>query len=437
MPPSTPVSRADAAHFLRRIGFGGSLSEIDALVGQTRQAVVTAALDFSTAPAVVRPAVDDRSSQWQSYINGYQWWAERMVATSKPLQEKLTLFWHGHFCSAMEKVNDMGAMFDQNQLFRTHALGDFHDLCQAVAIDPAMLVYLDNATNRVGAEQENFARELMELFTMGVGNYSESDVIAMAKAWTGHNSVGWNGSFYDASYVFVGARHDNSSKTLFGLTQNRNGPAAITEIVRGSKQQACARFIAKKLFKFFAHTNPSDAVVQALASSFIASSMSIATLVEQILLHDEFWSSASRYQRVKSPVEFVVSTLRRIPVPVADSGITWSMESMGQVLFNPPNVAGWGHNEYWLSTATAWGRGSWLGGLRWHLDDINWWGTLKDLSAGGATQKILDDLGIVDASTATRNALQSWFNLTKPQNSWAIQPNALVVAGLTPEFQLA
>jgi uncharacterized protein (DUF1800 family) len=114
----------------------------------------------------------------------------------------MTLFWHNHFCSGQDKLFDMGAMFDQNQKFRTLGMGNVETLCQTIAIDPAMLVYLDNATNRTGAEQENFARELMELFTLGVGHYTEADVIAMAKAWTGHNIVGWNGSFTDPTYVY-------------------------------------------------------------------------------------------------------------------------------------------------------------------------------------------------------------------------------------------
>lgn len=438
MPVSSVLSRSDAAHFLRRVGFGGTETEIQYFTGRTRLQAVTEAMDFSTAPAVVAPPVYGPNNQWEKWVSGLEWWVERMRSTTKPLQEKITLFWHGHFCSEQWKVSDMGAMFDQNNLFRTQGLGNFHSLAQAVSIGPAMLVYLDNATNRVGAEQENFARELMELFTLGVGNYTEADVVSMAKAWTGHNSVGWNGTFYDATYVYRPERHDNSIKALFGLTpRNWNGPEALTEIINGSKRPQCARFIARKMYRYFANANPSDATVQYLADAFAGSNMDIATLVREVLLHEEFWGAQSRYALVKSPIEFVVSVLRRVPIPTDDAGLSWSMESMGQVLFNPPNVAGWGQNGYWLSTATAWGRGQWLSGMRWRLADLGFWATLEDMTAANAVTAIFNDLGIVDPSPNTRSQLQSWFTSMRSSASWAIQPNALIMGGTCPDFQLA
>jgi uncharacterized protein (DUF1800 family) len=433
MPATDIVSSTDAAHLLRRVGFGPTVAEIGALTGLTRQAAVASVMDFTGAPAVVRPSVDDRDNEWECYVNAQEWWVERMRTTNKPLQEKMTLFWHNHFCSGQDKLFDMGAMFNQNQKFRDHGMGSFLNLCQLIAVDPAMLVYLDNATNRVGAEQENFARELMELFTLGVGHYTESDVIAMAKAWTGHNIVGWNGSFTDATYVYYPGRHDNTNKTLFGLTQNWNGPQAIVEIVDGSKRIECSQFIARKMFKFFAHTNPSDALVNSLAATFAASNMTISNLVQAILLHDEFWSANSRWALVKSPIEFVVDVLRRLGRPSTDAGLPWAVEGMGQVLFNPPNVAGWGQNAYWLSTATAWARGGWLNWIKWRLDSWNFWDGISALPAATAVQKIFDDLGILEPSTATRTQMTSWFTA---EPSWARQPNALIVGAMCPEFNV-
>ena len=434
MPATDIVSSTDAAHLLRRVGFGPTAAEIGALTGLTRQAAVASVMDFTGAPAVVRPSVDDRDNEWECYVNAQEWWVERMRTTNKPLQEKMTLFWHNHFCSGQDKLFDMGAMFNQNQKFRDLGMGSFLNLCQVIAIDPAMLVYLDNATNRVGAEQENFARELMELFTLGVGHYTEQDVIAMAKAWTGHNIVGWNGSFTDPTYVYYPARHDNTNKTLFGLLpQNWNGPQAIVEIVDGSKRTECSQFIARKMFKFFAHTNPSDALVNSLAATFAASNMTISNLVEAILLHDEFWSATSRWALVKSPIEFVVDVLRRIGRPSTDAGLPWAVEGMGQVLFNPPNVAGWGQNAYWLSTATAWARGGWLNWFKWRLDSWNFWDGIGSLPVATAVQKIFDDLGIFEPSTATRTQITSWFTA---EPSWARQPNALIVGAMCPEFNV-
>jgi uncharacterized protein (DUF1800 family) len=437
MPATDIVTSQDAAHLLRRVGFGPTAAEIQALTGLTRQAAVASVMDFTGAPAVVRPAVDDRDNQWDCYVNAQEWWVERMRTTTKPLQEKMTLFWHNHFCSGQDKLFDMTAMFDQNQKFRTLGMGNFETLCQTIAVDPAMLVYLDNATNRVGAEQENFARELMELFTLGVGHYTEQDVVAMAKAWTGHNIIGWNGSFTDPTYIFRANRHDNSVKTLFGISQNWDGPQTITEIVNGSKKTECSRFIARKMWKYFAHTQPSDGLVNALAAVF-AGSMVISDLVGAILLHDEFWSSASRWSLVKSPVEFVVDVLRRVGQPSTVAGLPWAVEGMGQVLFNPPNVAGWGQNAYWLSTATAWARGGWLTHLKWRLDPWNFWDEFKAsgasaLPAATAAQKIFDDLGIFEPSNATRNHLIAWWNL---EPTWARQPNALIVGAMCPEFNV-
>ena len=270
MPVSDIVTDKDAAHLLRRVGFGPTTAEIQALTGLTRQAAVTQVMNFAGAPPVARPVVDDpeRRNQWDCFVTGLEWWVDRMRTSPTPLQEKMTLFWHNHFCSSQDKVSDMTAMFDQNQKFRTLGMGDFETLAQAVAIDPAMLVYLDNATNRVGSEQEKFGRELMELFTLGVGNFTEADVVAMAKAWTGHNIVGWNGTFTDPTYVFKPTRHDPSLKTLFGITQAWDGPQAITEIVKGSKRPACARFIATKLLRFLANANPTVATIDSVTAQF-------------------------------------------------------------------------------------------------------------------------------------------------------------------------
>ena len=438
MPVTDILSDRDAAHLLRRVGFGPTTTEIAALTGLTRQQAVAQVMNFSGAPTVVRPAVDDpqRRNQWDCFVAGIEWWVERMRITPVPLQEKMTLFWHNHFCSSQDKLNDMTAMFDQNQKLRVNGMGDFESLCQIIAVDPAMLVYLDNATNKVGSEQENFARELMELFTLGVGNFSEADVVAMAKAWTGHNIVGWNGSFTDPTYVFNANRHDNTVKALFDVApRNWDGPATITEIVKGSKRAACARFISAKLFRYFAHTNPSAAVVDAITAQF-SPTMVIADAVRAVLLHDEFWAPVSRHALVKSPIEFVVDLLRRLNRPAVDAGLPWAIEGMGQVLFYPPNVAGWGQNAYWLSTATAWGRGGFLNWFKWHLDDWGIWATLKDLDADAGVARLISDLGILDVSAGTRQAMRDWFSAAKASASWSIQPNALVVGAMCPEFHV-
>ena len=377
------LTSSDAAHFLRRIGFGGTTAEIDTYTGMTREDAVTLAMDFTAAPEVVPPADLAQENQWWAHSNAIDWWIHRMADTTHPLQEKLVLFWHNHFCTGQSAVSDMSQMFLQNQLFRPVGpgnpeglgLGHFRDLTRAVSFGGAMLVYLNNDTNRKGREQENFARELMELFTVGVGHYTEADVVAMAKAWTGHNTVGWvPAGYYDATYHYYDDRHDKTNKSLFGGAtsslfgaQPRNWDAAetIDELVLGLKQADTARYVARKMYRFFIAENPSDVVVQQLADAWIAGGMQIAVLVRETLLHDDFWAPVNRYAIVRSPIEWVVATLRRTGYRFTANSAEGRnfLESMGHVPFDPPNVAGWKMNAYWLSTAAAWARGgmaSWL-----------------------------------------------------------------------------
>jgi uncharacterized protein (DUF1800 family) len=453
------LTSSDAAHLLRRVGFGGTAAEIDALTGATREAAVSEVLDFTSAPDVVPPADLGDENQWWAHSNAIDWWVHRMADSPKPLQEKVALLWHGHFCSGQETVGDMRDMFTQNQLFRPAGpgnpgglgLGSFRDLCWQVAISGAMLVYLNNDTNVRGAEQENFARELMELFTLGVGNFTEADVIAMAKAWTGHNTVGWNGSEYDATYLFRANRHDTGNKTLFGITQNWDAPATIDELVNGSKQAVTARFIALTAYQFFTREVPSPSTVQQLADVFVASGMDVRSLIEAVLLHDDFWHPSTRYALVRTPVEFVVATLRRTGyrfTPNSAEGRNF-LTPMGQTPFEPPNVAGWGVNGYWLSTATAWARGNFASWMRWKVGDAaNQLPILPELKAGSngrvalsapaAVSVLFDALGIVEPSPATRARLEAWYTAANTSsNGWSIRGNALMLGLLTPDFQLA
>lgn len=430
-----PLDAAAAAHLLRRVGWAPSTAEVAAFVGLERVDAVDAVL-HATPPAVVPPPDLGREQQWWAQFDTVAWWVQRMMTTPAPLVERMTLFWHGHFCSAQEKVYDMEAMFRQNQIFRTHALGDFREMAQQVAIDPAMLVYLDNETNRAGAEQENFARELMELFTIGVGQFTEADVIAMAKAWTGHNTVGWNGTFHDTTYVFKSNRHDNGDKTLFGITRNWDGPETIDEMCFGVRAVALSRFIARKVFSFLAHTAPSDTTVDALATTFRNADLDIGALVRAVLLHDDFWAPVSRYALVKSPTDFVVSTLRCLGLPAADAGLLWSMDGMGQTLFDPPNVAGWKQNRYWISTATTSARGKWLEFLRWRLQGGFFDGLQNQANAAVGVQTMLDRFRISDVEQATRARLEQWFTTTRTNHRWALAFDPVVVVALTPDFQV-
>ena len=466
MPADTIVSETDAAHLLRRTGFGGSPTEIAALSGKSRRECVDIVMGFRadqptpSGPDVGRPAWLTNDEQWHVHGQVIEWWADRMatlpnptqapisapaVAGDLPIYERLAFFWHDHFACSQEKVHDIEAMWDQLGLFRRMAMGGFADLTRAVAIDPAMLVALDNQHNTVWEPQENFGREIMELYTCGVGNFTEDDVVAMTAAWTGHNTVGWNHveRFWDSTYRYRSDDHDHGSKTLFGITANWNGVAqhggerdVIDELVFGVRQDATAERIAGLLFRYFANLQPSPATIGDLADQFRAGDMEIAVLLRAVLLHEDFWSESSRWAQVKNPLDFVVSVIQRTGIPAAEFHLGWRMESMGMVPLDPPSVAGWGKGMAWLSTASAWGRGSFASSLRWahemdgHLEDLH------DRDRGDAVDEIFGFYGIEEPSTATRDRLLEWFDDARAAHPWSITPQARMIGALVAEFQV-
>ena len=465
MPASDITSRPDVAHLLRRTGFGGTGAELTALTGKTRETCVDAAMGFTSSdnapagPDVGVPLFVNHESQYQAHTDAITWWIQRMadldnplsvpdpvpaVSAALPLHEKMALFWHEHFACNQDKVFDFPQLWDQVGLFRRRGLGNFDTLLREVAVHPAMLVCLDNQNNVAGAEQENFARELMELYTCGVGNFSEADVVAMARAWTGHNTVGWTGSRWDATYVYSSQHHDDADKTLFGITARWNGIQmtagqrdTITELVYGARQFETARFITRKLFRYFVHLDPTSGQVDALAAVFISAGMEIAPLMRAILLHDEFWGDQARYALVKSPAEFVATTVRRSGLDAAALGLRWRMSPMGQTLWDPPSVAGWGAGDYWLSTASAWGRGGFARGLRWPASNGGLLAGLNDSNDDeAAAQAIFDLFGLEEVSTTTRNAIKRWHRRAYADARWSTVPQGFLLGLLCPEFQV-
>jgi uncharacterized protein (DUF1800 family) len=291
-----------------------------------------------------------------------RWWMDRMIATSTPLREKLTLFWHGHFATGVSKVRDPRLMYMQNQLFRSAGAGSFEALTQAVAKDGAMMIWLDTSTDKKAHPNENFAREMMELFTLGIGNYTQDDVTAAARGFTG-----WT---YDRSryqYVFRPAQHDYGSKTYLGATGDWNGEDIIHIAV---SRPESARFVLAALWSHFAYpVAPSDPVVSDLLSGY-GGSLSVAGALRSVFLHPAFRSAQSRTGLLKQPAEYLAGSARALGLDASLASSTAGAQqtgagrrstldlpalagALGQTLFNPPNVGGWGQNGYWLSTATA------------------------------------------------------------------------------------
>ncbi len=290
-----------------------------------------------------------RASKLETHRLAY-WWANRMLATNRPLEEKMALFWHGHFATSEDKVRDYRKMLKQLTLFQTKGLSDFRELLIGVAQDPAMLAYLDAAVNVKGAPNENFAREIMELFTMGVGNYTESDIREGARAFTGWNFVG-------TKFVVNDDRHDATEKTFLGQRGNFDGVQVIDIIL---KQPVTAEFLAAKMYRFFVREDLSPQLRKQLGDILRNNKYQIAPLLETMFLSRDFYSSASCGTHIKSPVEMVVSTYKKlglIEVPgVPDFNETTA--ALGQTLFWPPTVAGWAQGRSWITPGLLIERGN-------------------------------------------------------------------------------
>jgi uncharacterized protein (DUF1800 family) len=276
-----------------------------------------------------------------------------MLSTPSPLTERMTLFWHSHFVSSQQKVKLAELMYRQNVTLRAQALGNFGAMLHAVARDPAMIVYLDSAQNRKGAANENFARELMELFTLGEGNYGESDVKEAARAFTG-----WSLDRERGEFVFRRAVHDYGSKTVLDRTGNFDGDDVIDILLA---QPSTAEFVSRKLWREFVSPDPDAAEVKRIAARFRDSGYDIKTALYALLTSDAFYARENRGTLFKSPVDLVVGTLRQfgmhpgdtIPFAVAAAG-------MGQNLFSPPNVRGWPGQEAWINTSSLLARKQFL-----------------------------------------------------------------------------
>lgn len=270
-----------------------------------------------------------------------QWWGDRMVATSRPLEEKMTLFWHGHFATGEDKIRDYRKMLQQLAFLRRNATGNFRDLLTGIARDPAMLVFLDAAQNVKGAPNENFAREVMELFSMGVGHYTESDIREAARAFTG-----WIDD--DLAFKVDVARHDDSPKTFLGQTGAFDGMDILRIIL---EQKITAEYIATKIYRFFVMDDPSDVLKVSLGNLLRNADYEVAPLLETIFLSRDFYAPPALATRIKGPVELIVSTYRQLGVrnlPGIPDFHAASRE-LGQILLNPPTVAGWAEGRAWMN----------------------------------------------------------------------------------------
>lgn len=360
--------RERIAHLLRRAGLSASRTEIERFLPLGIEGAVDRLLAYDQQAETI----DDEAIL--SLLRGESprlqppmvanWWLYRMLVTQRPLQERMALFWHNHFATSASKVGDGNLMLIQIQMFQRLALADFKTLVIEVSKDPAMLVWLDGVRNVKGKPNENFARELLELFTMGIGHYTERDIQEGARAFTG-----WSFSRATRSFVFNRAQHDDGEKLFLGKRGRFTGEEIIQIAV---EHPATAEFMARKFYRFFINDvdRVEERAVRAFAQEFMQSGYSVRALMRKILLSDAFWSPANYRRRIKSPVEFVVSTLRQVGIGERLRQLDFSSRvgqralvgylrvatqwarRIGQALLYPPSVAGWNWGTAWISSQT-------------------------------------------------------------------------------------
>ncbi len=358
------TERARIAHLLRRAGFGATAAELD----EYQALGFTGAVERLLNPEkIAQPELDvrinaldlDPATNRDAFAALQVAWFDRMIATKNPLQEKLALFWHGHFATAESKVGSPFLMRQQYQLFLALGLGNFRDLAVAVSKNPAMLIWLDGNQNRAKSPNENYGRELLELFMLGIGNYTENDVKAAARAFTGWSftgdrSVSGGRQYISGTFAFDEKQHDKNPKTFLGQAigtpANGDWLSDGLAIIDGAlRQPAAARFIAGKLFSFFVWDGPDAATIAPFAEAFARNTFDLRELLRAILLSPEFSSERAYRAKAKSPSEYVVGLLRALGVPNATRDTVNSARRMGQELFNPPNVGGWTSGLGWIS----------------------------------------------------------------------------------------
>ena len=377
----------EAAHLLRRAGFGGSPDEIKVFHSLGRKQAVDALLapeeplnafplpawaDRGSASAEAReramevremreetremtPEQADRTRRQFNQqrqreararsLEAQDWWFKRMLKTKAPLREKMVLFWHDHFATSFQKVKQPVLLMQQNELFRQHATGSFKELTHAIVKDPAMMLYLDTQNSKKGKPNENFAREVMELFTLGEGHYSEQDIKEAARAFTGYQINRLTGAV-----VHNKRQSDTGEKTIFGRKGRYDGDGVVDLIF---EQSAASRLIPQKLWEYFVAENPPKDGAEALAKSFRDADFKVEPLLREIFLSKAFYSEKVIRDQIKCPIQYLVQMFKELELSGAPNAyLLNAQQQLGQVLFMPPNVAGWDWGKAWINTNT-------------------------------------------------------------------------------------
>jgi uncharacterized protein (DUF1800 family) len=438
------------AHLMRRAGFGATRDELEECVAKGYEAVVEELLhpgDPQNMPDDIIRRYHVEQSELRLLDGAAAYWLYRMITTKCPLEEKLALFWHGLFATGYVKLNQARVLLNQMEMFRRHGLGSFATLLVELSKDPAMIIWLDNNTNHKGSINENYGRELLELFSMGVGNYTEQDIKECARAFTGwtlgnaeymatratrdsiwpYSRIAWHFQYRDSD-------HDDGVKTVLGQTGRFNGEDVIDIIAH---QEATARFVSRRLFQYFAADQvdeEGEQVIQTMMQSYFASGYEIRSVLRTLFNSDYFKSEKARFARVKGPVELVVGAIRlagtyRTPTQGVDEVAKYTLY-MGQGLFQPPSVEGWHEGTEWVDSGALVERVNFVGK---QLADVKNPGVRAVISRlasedGGVlspellVDRCLDLLGPVSVSDDTRAALVEYAARLGDLNLGAHQP---------------
>ena len=433
------MSNADIAlmaHLMRRAGFGASRDELEGLAERGYANVVEDLLHPGEANAMPNDVIrryHSEMAEMRELNSAGAYWMYRMVTTQNQLEEKLALFWHGLFATGYSKLNQASALVNQIDTFRRHSLGSFQAMLVELSKDPAMIIWLDNHDNHKDNINENYGRELLELFAMGVGNYTEEDIKECARAFTGwtlgnaeymstrasrdsiwpYSRINWHFNYRDYD-------HDDGEKTFLGHTGNFNGEDIIAIIV---EQEATARFISTRLFQYFAADEVSpagEAVIGEMMRSYFDSGHEIRSVLRTLFNSDYFKSEEARFARVKGPVELVVGAVRmagtyREPTFGADQLARHTMY-MGQGIFQPPSVEGWHEGAEWIDSGALVERVNFVGkelgnpgnpGVRAIIDRMAREAE-GPLSPQAQVAGCVDLIGPLEISEGTRNSLHEF-----------------------------
>jgi uncharacterized protein (DUF1800 family) len=415
-------TREAAAHLIRRAGFGGTPAEVDDFFSRGLEGAVSRLVDYE--------AIDTTAYEAALAARGYnlttnrglqQWFLDRMAFSPRPLEEKMTYFWNLHWTSGLAKVQGVTLMLNQNKTMRQYAVLRFDDLAVKISQDPAMLIWLDNWLSRVGRPNENYGRELMELFTLGVDSgYTQTDVTMVARALTGWTLVGVGPNQNNNSTFFDNAsQHDNGVKTILGSTGNWAALDAINIILNWSDTSGSksGRFITAKLWTFFAYANPPDAIVDQLTAVWTSSNRSIREVLRALFMMPEFYELHTRKKWVRSPVEYAVAAIRMLGGQSDFVAVFNSLTGMGQTFFNPSDAKGpdWGLD--WMNTGTLFARANFVNTLCTNRGssgtrfDVNALLSGHDASTADKVVDLLADrLNIADVPAGTRLAWINYMN---------------------------